>query len=305
VRRAGLVAVLLAAGCVPQVAPPPAPAAPRPIAVAVPPPPPVTAPTRADFTVEGDLAQGGLARGRAPSTALSVTLEDTRVELAEDGRFVIGFDRDAGAEARLVATLPGGRTVERVLTIAPTAWSTQAVDVAFRPGGVSDEDYAERRGRETAAIAAARERVTNATGWRERFAWPAMGRISGRFGNQRVYRGGVRGSPHSGVDIAVPRGTSVLAPASGVVVLVSPGEFALEGNLLIVDHGHGLTSAFLHLDRITVREGQAVTAGQPIAAVGSTGRATGPHLHWTLRWNGQRLDPQRVAERDADVTRLP
>lgn len=297
-RRSGpALATVALAGCVPQSVPSPPPAAPARAPIAAP-SAPAPEPRRAEFEIDGDLAQGGLVRGRAPSTALSVTLDGQPLEVADDGRFLFGLDRDTGQQATLVATLPGGLSVERVLAVAPTDWSTQRVNVAFRPGGQSDEDYAERRKRETAAIAAARALDTPASGWREPIRWPVTGRISGRFGNQRIYRGGVTGSPHSGVDIAVSRGTPVLAPASGVVVLVSPGEFALEGNLLILDHGHGLSSAFLHLDSITVREGQSVAAGEPIATVGATGRATGPHLHWTLRWNGQRLDPQRVAERD-------
>ncbi len=298
--RRGLALWTLAVGglgaCAPEAAPPAPPAA-APVRV-VPSPPTAPDPRGETFELEGDFAQGGLVRGRAPSTALAVTLEGEPLAVADDGRFVFGLDRDAGQRAVLVARLASGATVTRAVPVAPTDWSTQRVDVAFRPGGQSDEDYAERRRGEVAMIAAARGRETAATGWRERFGWPVVGRVSGRFGNQRVYRGGVRGSPHSGVDIAVPRGTPVLAPASGVVVLVSPGEFALEGNLLILDHGHGLSSAFLHLDRITVAEGQAVVAGQPIAGVGATGRATGPHLHWTLRWKGQRLDPQRLVERD-------
>lgn len=299
-RASGL--CLLLAGCVPQGAPPAPPAEPaRPPLASVPLPTPD--PRRAGFELDGDFAQGGLVRGRAPSTALAVTLDGDALELADDGRFLFGIDRDAGQQAALVATLASGETVTERLAIAPTEWGEQRVNVAFRPGGATDADYAARRRREVAAIVVSRKVETAATGWRERIAWPAIGRISGRFGNQRVYRGGVRGSPHSGVDIAVPRGTPVLSPVSGVVVLVSDGEFALEGNLLIVDHGHGLSSAFLHLDGIDVAEGQAVAAGQPIARVGATGRATGPHLHWTLRWNGQRLDPQRVAERDAARSR--
>lgn len=293
------VAVILLGGCVPASAPP----APPPVAPRIAPLPtelrPSPDPRHADFELSGHFAQGGLARGRAPSTATSVTLDGKRVATADDGRFVIGFDRDAGQEALLVAVLADGSTVTRRLAIAPTEWGEQRVNVAFRPAGQSDADYAERRAVEVARIGAARDVRTAATGWRERFVWPVVGRISGRFGNQRVYRGGVRGSPHSGVDIAVPTGTPVRAPAGGVVVLASAGPFALEGNLLILDHGQGLSSAFLHLNTIDVREGQAVAAGETIATVGSTGRATGPHLHWTLRWNGQRLDAQRVAERDA------
>ena len=292
---------LLLVACAPAPTTPVQPSLPRAISPLSAPARPVLEPVRAGFALAGDFSQGGLVRGRAPSGALNVQLDGTELELDPAGRFLFGLDRDAGQQATLVATLVSGERVVERLAIAPADWGEQRVNAAFRPGSGGDDDYAQRRAREVGTIAAARAIDTAATGWRGSLAWPVVGRISGRFGNQRVYRGGVRGSPHSGVDIAVPRGTPVLAPASGVVVLVSDGEFALEGNLLILDHGHGLSSAFLHLDTIDVVEGQAVAAGQSLATVGSTGRATGPHLHWTLRWNDQRLDPARAVER-AGVT---
>jgi murein DD-endopeptidase MepM/ murein hydrolase activator NlpD len=120
-------------------------------------------------------------------------------------------------------------------------------------------------------------------GWRQRFIWPTTGRISGRFGSQRVYRG-EPASFHSGVDVAPGAGAPVVAPADGVVVLAGPPAFSLEGNLLIIDHGMGLNSAFLHLASQAVRQGQRVRQGQLIGTVGATGRATGPHLHWSMKW---------------------
>ena len=133
--------------------------------------------------------------------------------------------------------------------------------------------------------------VSGATGWTERFAWPATGRISGIYGSQRIL-GGVPRNPHAGVDVASPAGTPVKAPAAGVVVLASPPKFSLEGNLLIIDHGHSLFSSFLHLSRIDVKSGDKVVQGQRVGAIGATGRATGPHLHWAMSWGEVRVDPQ-------------
>ncbi|RZL84725.1 MAG: M23 family metallopeptidase, partial [Sphingomonas sp.] len=116
----------------------------------------------------------------------------------------------------------------------------------------------------------------------------------GLFGAQRIYKGDP-GSYHSGTDIAKPTGTVVTAPADGVVILAADHPFTLEGNLLMLDHGMGLNSAFLHLSRIDVKLGDHVTKGQPIGVSGMTGRATGPHLHWALRWNDAKLDPMLVA----------
>ncbi|MGB3803799.1 MAG: M23 family metallopeptidase, partial [Sphingopyxis granuli] len=145
-----------------------------------------------------------------------------------------------------------------------------------------------------AQIRAARAVQADSDGWRQTFRWPATGRLSGFFGSQRVYQG-KPGSYHSGTDVAVPAGTPFRAPADGVVVLAAAVPFTLEGHLLIVDHGMGLNSAFLHCQRLDVAVGDRVAQGQVLGTVGRTGRATGPHLHWGLMWRGARLDPGTLA----------
>lgn len=238
-------------------------------------------------SLEGALEQGGLVKGRtAPGARL--TLDGRPVPVAPDGSFILGIDRDAGPSITLVRD----GTMSRAWPVVPRAWSIQRVNIARRPGGAS-ADFLRRRESELVRIVAARARGSDASGWRQDFSWPARGRISGRFGSQRIYRG-EPGSYHSGVDVASGAGAPVVAPADGVVALAAPG-FSLEGNLVILDHGMGLNSAFLHLARIDVREGERVRQGDALGTVGATGRATGPHLHWSLTWNGARLDPQRVA----------
>jgi murein DD-endopeptidase MepM/ murein hydrolase activator NlpD len=279
--------LLLAPACVA-----PAVTAPSPQAVALP------AETRhaplalTPFHWEGTLSQGGLVRGTAPDGSVAVTLDGRAVPIAADGGFVIGFDRDAAATATLVAELRDGRRVTQPLTIAPRAWRIERLST-LRRFPAPDPVFARLRKPEVAAIAAARARVTSAQGWRQQFAWPVVGRISGWFGSQRIYRG-EPGSYHGGTDIAKPTGTVVRAPADGVVILAAEKPFTLEGKLLMIDHGHGLNSAFLHLSRIDVRDGATVRKGDPIGAVGATGRATGPHLHWGLRWNEALLDPTQT-----------
>jgi len=239
-------------------------------------------------TVSGKAEQGALLRGQtAPGARL--TLDGNPVPVAPDGSFVIGLDRDAPASVTLVRDGAGALTIP----IARRTWNIQHVNVARRPAG-STEAFLRRREPELARIRAARAQRHQVGGWRQHFLWPARGRISGRFGSQRVYRG-EPGSYHGGVDVAAEAGAPVTAPADGMVVLAAPPAFSLEGNLVIIDHGHGLNSAFLHLARVDVAEGQRVRQGDPIGTVGATGRATGPHLHWALTWNGARLDPERVA----------
>ena len=245
------------------------------------------------FRLTGDLQQGGVVRGVAPAGTVGLTLDGKAVPLGDDGHFVIGFDRDADNRMRLVATLADGGRVDEELDIRPRTWRVEHVNVARRPGGATEE-YLRLRERELARINAARGKAADSDGWRQPFVWPSTGRISGVFGSQRVYRG-EPAAYHSGVDVAAGAGAPVVAPADGVVVLAGPPSFSLEGNLIIIDHGMGLNSAFLHLATDAVREGQRVRQGQLIGTVGASGRATGPHLHWSMKWNDARLDPQMLA----------
>lgn len=287
-QRSALALALLLGAC---VAPREAPQAPPPTPVAERPTEP---PERAEFALEGAVTQGGVVLGTAPSRTASLTLDGKPVPVQPDGRFLVAFDRDAERSATLVATLRDGRKVTHPLNIAPREWDIEHVSIPRRRGR-PDPDYERIRSAEVAQIVAARAKESATDGWRQRFLWPVTGRISGMFGSQRIYAGGEPGAYHSGVDIAGKTGTPILAPADGVVVLATPRPFSLEGNLLIIDHGQGLNSAFLHLSRIDVREGQAVKRGQLLGAVGSTGRSTGPHLHWSMKWRQARIDPQLLA----------
>ena len=241
------------------------------------------------FTYAGELTQGGWIRGQAPAGAVAARLGEQSLVLGEDGHFFAGFDRDAGSQAELVADMPDGRRIVTPLTLSPRNWQIEHVNVARSPGGAS-EAFMQRRLPELARINAAREVNAASDGWRQQFIWPVRGRISGRFGSQRVYRG-EPGAYHSGIDIAGGDGTTFVAPADGVVVLATDTPFSLEGYLLIIDHGNGLNSAFLHNSAILVREGETVRQGQPIGRIGASGRATGPHLHWGIKWRDARLDP--------------
>nr|WP_298898517.1 M23 family metallopeptidase [uncultured Altererythrobacter sp.] len=244
----------------------------------------------------GELTQGGWVKGQLPRGTELATFGDTRLSVETDGRFFAAFDRDAIGPAILRVTLEDGRVIERQIDVAPRAWNIEHVNVAKRSGG-SSEAWWKKREPEWLAIKAAREKVTGATGWQQDFIWPVKGRVSGRFGSQRIYRG-EPGSYHSGLDIAPGAGTPFVAPADGVVVL-AVRHFSLEGNLLIIDHGQGLNSAFLHASRLMVSEGDQVTQGQHIGNVGASGRATGPHLHWSLKWRDARLDPLLFVEPEA------
>jgi murein DD-endopeptidase MepM/ murein hydrolase activator NlpD len=254
---------------------------------------PIT-PASQDFGLDGSPMQGAALRGVAPPDTVALSLDGKPVAVDADGRFLIAFDRDAPPQALLTARLRDGRVLSRSLAIALREWRIERVDAPLRPTKSSEAFLALRRP-ELEAIAAARAQVTDAQGWRQSFLWPRIGRISGLFGSQRIYRG-EPGAFHGGVDIAAATGDPVVAPADGVVILAaSDTPYTLEGHLLMIDHGHGLNSAFLHLSRIDVKPGEAVRQGQRIGAVGATGRATGPHLHWSMKWNEARIDPMLIA----------
>ena len=245
-----------------------------------------------ELLYSGELTQGGFVRGTVPAGTAKLMLGDQEVAFAKDGSFFAAFDRDSPASVTLSAVLDGGQTEREELTIAPRDWQIERVNVAKRK--LRDpEAYWRQREPEYNAIVAARAKRTGAEGWKQDFIWPVTGRISGRFGRQRIYRG-EPGRFHSGIDIAKPTGTPFVAPADGVVILARTG-FSLEGGLLMIDHGNGLNSAFLHCHRIHVKEGDSVRQGQHIGDIGSTGRSTGPHLHWGLKWHDARFDPILLA----------
>lgn len=252
---------------------------------------PLAAPP-ADLALSGRLVQGGWARGKVPAGTAELRIDGKPVGFAADGSFFIAFDRDARAAARVEAIGSLGTLAAQDLAIAPRAWNIERVGVGPRPGSAPSEEYQRRRSAELALINAARAKASDAQGWRQRFVWPVTGRLSGHFGSQRIYNG-TPGSYHSGTDIATGgSGTTYVAPADGVVILAAQGPFTLEGNLLMIDHGMGLNSAFLHSSQLLVKEGDVVRQGQPIGRIGMTGRATGPHLHWSIKWRDARLDPE-------------
>lgn len=245
----------------------------------------------ADFALTGQLTQGGWARGKAPLGTSRLLFNGRQVRLAPDRSFFIAFDRDSGPRAELLAELTSGGASRGQFALSPRAWQIERIPLGPRPGTPPNEDYARRRAGELAQINGARAKDHAVDGWRQKFIYPAFGRVSGRFGSQRIYNG-VPGSYHSGLDIATgTSGTPFVAPADGVVTLAAASSFSLEGRLLMIDHGMGLNSAFLHCSGHAVKEGDLVRQGQYIGRIGATGRATGPHLHWSLKWRDAKLDP--------------
>lgn len=247
----------------------------------------------ASVKLEGGLVQGGLVFGQTLPGA-KAALDGEPVMVSEDGRFLLGFGRDHGKSALLVVTHVDGSVVRHALDISPRDFPVDRIDGIdqSKVSGFTEEQL-EKIAADKAKKDAARMATEEAPFWAAGFSWPVTGRISGVFGSQRVLNGEAK-TPHSGVDVAAPAGTPVKAPAAGVVRLAE-SDMYFEGGLVLIDHGQWLESAFLHLSRLDVKPGDRVEAGEVIGAVGATGRATGPHMHWSLKWMGTLVDPQLVA----------
>lgn len=240
------------------------------------------------------VSQGALVVGKVPAGS-RVRYAGRDLRSTGYGSVVFGVGRDETGPLQVdVVRADGGRSTHAI-AVTPRDWPVEHVD-GVPPKTVDPPPaIAERIRREQAQVTAARTRDDARADFAQPFEWPVRGRISGRFGNGRVYNG-KPGSGHSGMDIAVPAGTPVKAPAAGIVTFAAP-DLYLTGGTLLLDHGHGVSSNFLHLSRIDVAAGERVEQGQVVGAVGATGRATGPHLHWGMNWFDVRVDPLLVLER--------
>lgn len=237
--------------------------------------------------LDGKLVQGGLVLGRAEPGA-RVVLDGRAVRVAADGRFVIGFGRDAPPEAVLTVTNPAGAVEERRLAIAQRSYDIQRIDGLPDAMVTPDEADLKRIAVEAERVAAARAVDSAVPYFADGFVWPALGPISGVYGSQRILNGQPR-APHYGVDIASPVDTPIRAPADGIVTLAADLYFT--GWTVILDHGHGLSSVFMHMNAIAAEAGQRLRQGDMLGRLGATGRVTGPHLHWGMNWFSTRLDP--------------
>ena len=241
--------------------------------------------------LEGDAIQGGLLWGQvAPGAEVSV--DGKPVPVMPDGAFLVGIGRDAKTEITLVTE--SDTHCEQLIAIGQRDYRIQRVEGVPQKTVTPPEEVLERIARERALVREAKslrlERPEFLQWVRSGLSWPATGRISGVYGSQRFYNG-TPGSPHYGVDVARPTGHPVVAPGPGVITLAEPDLF-YSGGTVILDHGYGLSSSFLHLSEVLVEVGDEVTAGTLLGKVGATGRATGPHLDWRMSWFDQRIDPQ-------------
>ena len=241
--------------------------------------------------------QGSLVRTTVDPHA-KVRYADHDLRIGPHGEVAFGIGRDEAGPVHVDIRSRDGARRDVAIAVTPRDWPIERIDGVPPKTVEPPPDIAERIKREQARVVAARNRDDARTDFTQAFAWPVEGRISGRFGNQRIYvvdGKDVPKSPHSGMDIAVPQGTPVKAPAAGIVTFAEP-DLYLTGGAILLDHGHGVSSNFLHLSRLDVKVGERIEQGQTIGAVGMTGRATGPHLHWGMNWFDVRVDPLLLLE---------
>ena len=245
------------------------------------------------LVLQGSLQQGGLVVGEIAPGSVAY-YQGKPLQVTPTGMFLLGLGRKAPESIELrVVDAESMQTIHK-FAVSQREYFIQRVNgVPSKTVTPSDTDLARIRS-DSALVKQARKDRTSAEDFSAGFQKPLIGPVTGVYGSQRVYNG-VPKSPHYGVDYAAPTGTEVVAPAAGVVRLAHKDLF-YSGGTLIIDHGHGLSSSFLHLSGLLVAEGARVSRGQPIALVGATGRATGPHLDWRMNWHQERIDPQLVLE---------
>ena len=235
----------------------------------------------ARLKLDGALRQGGFVLGRTWPGAMVLVDGEALTHASARGLFIVGFDRDAGPRA-LIEARGGGRSAARALDIAPFDFDQTRIH-GLPPATVEPSDPA-------VLARIAEEARLKADAFAAGFDWPlAQFRVSSHWGAQRVLNG-TPARPHYGLDMAAPEGTAILSPGDGRVVLAQ-ADLHFEGGLSMIDHGQGLVSAYLHQSRIDVAKGDVVRRGQAIGRVGATGRATGPHLCWRMKWRDRNLDP--------------
>ena len=252
----------------------------------------------AQVLLTGKMEQGALIRGQVtPGT--TAFLNGEALKVTPQGAFAFGFSRDAELKQELRLVYPDGLTQIKPLSILAKEYKIDRLTGISKKIMKPDPKAQARAAKDSKQVKAARAQFSDETAFSQEFIWPLTGRISGVYGSQRVYNG-KPGNPHYGVDVAAKTGTVVVAPADGKISLSVPDMF-YSGGTIILDHGYGVSSSFLHLSKLYVKEGQEIKQGEPIAEVGATGRVTGPHLDWRVNWYQMRLDPVTIVPSMASV----
>ena len=255
--------------------------------------PTTAAPAHADashLVLKGNVIQGGLVVAKIDGKVARIDFPGHRATVSDDGDLPLAFFRTAPATEKMVIHFKDGSVLEHVFTVEQRTYAEEKInglpedEVRLDPKAAKANNSAEAR------IDAARMKASDKTCWKDGFHWPVVGKLTSHYGLTRVLTG-TDGGVHWGVDIAVPTGTAIKAPACGTIVFAEAGD-PLSGTTLVLDHGHGVTSTFLHLSGFSKKVGDEVKQGDVVAKSGDTGRATGAHLDWRMNYFEVRVDPE-------------
>ncbi|OUR77706.1 peptidase [Alphaproteobacteria bacterium 46_93_T64] len=239
--------------------------------------------------LSGSFTQGGLVLGKTVPGS-TVSLDGKRVRVSPNGQFVFGFGRDFKSAAHIEITLANGEQIIRDIQVSARKYKTEKVN-GLSPSKVTpSEKFLKRIRKENGEIARVRSIDTENEWFNSGWIWPAVGRVSGVFGSQRVLNG-IPKRPHFGLDVAAPVGTPIVASTDGIVRMAEK-DLYYTGGTIMIDHGHGLVSVYSHLSKLNVEKDTFIRQGTKIGEIGKTGRASGPHLDWRLNWFKERLDPE-------------
>ncbi len=244
--------------------------------------------------LEGKPIQGGLMVARVEPGTRGIKFPGHKVVIADDGSFLIAFFYKAPKQETLTITFPDGAVLEHVFEVEQREFPLEKIDGMPEHFFKLDEARTKRMRAMNKRLEAARGRYTKRAYYSEGcFVWPVTGKVTSRYGYDRLFNG-KHEDIHWGVDIARPVGTPVKAPCGGIVSFADV-DVPLAGNTVVIDHGHGLSSTLIHLQNITVKEGDEVKPGDVVGTVGMTGRTNGPHLDWRMNFFTIRIDPELLA----------
>ena len=241
--------------------------------------------------IKGEIIAGGIIIVNV-SPGSTVKLNDESIMISDKGVFLVGFERKP-QPTQILEIYDENLLVEKItLNVKTRSYEIQRINGIKKekvdpPQSVIDRIYMERN---SVKESRKKSNLITSTYYNNGFVLPAKGPISGVYGSQRILNGKPR-SPHYGIDIALPKGHEVVAPMDGIVVF-SNNDLYYSGGTIIIAHGQGLTTSYLHLSEILVSVNNIVRRGELIGKVGATGRATGPHLHWGAELKGKRIDPK-------------
>ncbi len=241
----------------------------------------------------GNFSQGNFILGKTEPNS-KIIVNKTEVRVSNDGYFVFGIDRDRKYDL-IITKISNGKKEKIIKKILKRKYRIQRIDGLPENKVTPPESVYKRIKTENNKIGEARAINSELNFFKDKFIMPVEGIITGVYGSQRILNGKPKW-PHYGIDIAAKQGTQIISSATGVVTMAED-DLYYTGGTIIMDHGHGISTIYSHLENVLVSVGDKINQGDVIGTVGSTGRSTGPHLDFRINWFQTRLDPMSVIKR--------